>query len=135
MIDGNILITIVPPIVTALIAYGMALVKSRSHERIQRAKIEAEVDNKAMEMVRSVMEELRQELKAEINLLREENKMLRKEANTNREEIERLRQRLRDSDILQDSMKSEIVSLQKTIQWYEQKFRDAGGVPPVITKT
>lgn len=135
MIDGNILITIVPPIFTAIIAYGIAFVKSRSNERIQRAKIEAEVDNKAMEMVQSVMEELRRELKAEINELREDNKTLRKEAEAAREEIESLRKRLRDSDILQESLKSEISSLRTTVLWYEQKLRDVGGVLPVITKS
>ena len=44
MIDGNILITIIPPLFAALIAYAIARIKSNASERIQRAKIEAEVD-------------------------------------------------------------------------------------------
>jgi predicted RNase H-like nuclease (RuvC/YqgF family) len=125
MIDGNILITIVPPIFAALIAYAIARIKSNANERIQRAKIEAEVDGKAMEMVKNVMEEMRRELKAEISLLREENKALRITAESNRDELENLRGRLRESAELQDAMKIEIASLKNTIQWYERRLRES----------
>ena len=123
MIDGNILITIVPPIFAALIAYAIARIKSATNERIQKAKIEAEVDNKAMELVKSVVEEMRAELKADIAVLREENKSLREVAKTNQYEIENLRRRLAESSELQDAMKIEIASLQKTIQWYEERLK------------
>ena len=89
MFDGNIFITIIPPIFAALIAYAIARIKHGSDERIQRAKIDAEVDGRAMDMVKSIVEEMRTELKAEIASLRAENA-------TNRDEIERLRKQLRE---------------------------------------
>jgi hypothetical protein len=130
MIDGNILITIVPPIFAALIAYAIARIKSNSHERIQRAKISAEVDSKAMEMVRSIVEEMKTELKAEIAILREENKHLKNVADSNRDEIDALRRRLHESSELQDAMKIEIASLKSTIQWYERRLKESEGGEP-----
>lgn len=124
MIDGNILITIVPPIFAALITYAIARIKSGASERIQRAKIEAEVDTKAMEMVKSIVDEMRAELKAEIAVLREENKNLQQIVRDNRGELENLRTRLRESSELQDAMKLEIASLKNTIQWYERRLKE-----------
>jgi transposase-like protein len=123
MIDGNVFITIVPPVFAALIAYGIARIKSNANERIQRAKIEAEVDGKAMEMVRTVMAEMKTELKSEIAQLREENKGLRQTVDANREEIETLRKRLRESTEIQDAFKIEIASLKSTILWYEKQLK------------
>jgi hypothetical protein len=128
MIDGNILITIVPPIFAALIAYGIARIKSNASVRIQKAKLESEVDGRAMEIVRSVMAEMKAELKAEISILREENKLLRETVNVNRDEIEALRKRLRESSELQDAMKIEIASLKNTIQWYEKRLKETEDV-------
>lgn len=120
MFDGNIFITIIPPIFAALIAYAIARIKHGSDERIQRAKIDAEVDGRAMDMVKSIVEEMRTELKAEIASLRAENA-------TNRDEIERLRKQLRESSELQDAMKVEIASLKNTIQWYERRLQESEG--------
>ena len=125
MIDGNLLITIVPPIFAAIIAYAIARIRSNANERIQKAKIEAEVDGRAMAMVQSIVQEMKAELKAEIATLREENKLLRETANHNRDEIENLRKRLRESSELQDAMKIEIASLKNTIQWYERRLRES----------
>lgn len=128
MIDGNILITIVPPIFAAIIAYAIARIKSNANERIQKAKIDAEVDTRAMDMVKGVMEEMRTELKTEIATLREENGILQEKAERNREEIETLQKRLHESSELQDAMKIEIASLRRTIEWYEKRLREATGV-------
>jgi predicted RNase H-like nuclease (RuvC/YqgF family) len=128
MIDSSILITIIPPVFAAIIAYAIAKIKTTAHERIQRAKIEAEVNHKAMEMVKGVVDDMRVELKAEIQTLKEENKQLKEEMLRSREEIEVLRRRLRDSAELQDAMNIEIASLKSTIQWYERRLREVDGV-------
>lgn len=125
MIDGNILITIIPPVFAAGIAYAIARIKSNANERIQRAKIEADVDTRAMDMVTNVMDEMRKELKAEIEKLRQENVALKISAEQNKDEIENLRKRLRESSELQDAMKMEIASLKNTIQWYERRLRES----------
>ena len=136
MFDGNILITIVPPIFAAIIAYAIARINSGAKERIQRAKIEAEADHKAMEMVKSVMEDVRTELKNDIKDLKEENAKLRGLINDSKEEIESLRKRLRESSEHQDAMKIEIASLKNTIQWYEKRLNETenrysgSGEPP-----
>lgn len=123
--DGNVLITIGPPIFAAFITYQIARIKNNTSERIQKAKIEAEVDGRAMEMVQSIVQEMRSELKAEIAVLREENKSLKESATHNREEIENLRKRLRESSELQDAMRLEIASLKSTIQWYERRLKES----------
>lgn len=128
MIDGNILITIIPPIFAAIIAYAIARIKSNANERIQKAKIDAEVDTRAMDMVKGIMEEMKTELKAEIASLREENKVLQEKSRQNREEIDTLQRKLRESSELQDAMKIEIASLKKTIEWYERRLREATSV-------
>lgn len=132
--DGNFLITIVPPIFAAIIAYAIARIKSNANERIQRAKIEAELDGKAMEMVRTIVEEMRIELKAEIASLREENKELKQAASNNREEIDLLRKRLRESSELQDAMKVEIASLRATILWYEKRLGETADIKQIGDK-
>ena len=76
-------------------------------------------------MVRGVVDDMRIELKKEIQSLRDENKLLKEEMNRSREEIEVLRRRLRDSSELQDAMQTEIASLKATIQWYERRLKDA----------
>jgi len=130
MIDGNIFITIAPPIFADLIAYAIARIKSNANERIQRAKIEAEVDGKAMEIVRGIVDEMRAELKAEIASLRGENKSLKEHVDSNRSEIDALQHKLRESSVLQDAMKIEIASLKNTIQWYERRLRESEGGAP-----
>jgi chromosome segregation ATPase len=124
MIDGPLFITIVPPVFAALIAYAIARIKSNANERIQKAKLEAEIDTRAMELVKSIVEEMRVELKAEIANLREENKSLREVVTSNREEIETLQRRLHESAELQSAMKIEIASLKTTIQWYEKRLKN-----------
>jgi predicted RNase H-like nuclease (RuvC/YqgF family) len=116
MIDGNIFITVIPPVFAAIIAYAIARIKSNAAERIQRAKIESDADGRAMNMVKSIVEDMRSELKAEIASLRVEN-------TENKLEIENLRKRLRESAELQDAMKLEIASLKNTIQWYERRLQ------------
>jgi chromosome segregation ATPase len=134
MIDTSIFITVVPPIFAAVIAYAIARIKSNANERIQRAKIEAEMNTKALEMVRSVIDDMKEEMKAEIESLRKENKTLRGEMIQNKEEIEALRQRLHASTELQDAMRVEINSLKATIEWYEQKLREVNITPNIPKK-
>lgn len=128
MIDSSILITIIPPVFAAIIAYAIAKVKTTANERIQRAKIEAEVNHKAMEMVKGVVDDMRVELKAEIQNLKNENKLLKEDMVRSREEVDVLRKRLRDSFELQDAMQTEITSLKTTIQWYEKRLREVDGI-------
>ena len=128
VVDTSVLITIVPPIFAAVIAYAIAKVKTEASIRIQKAKIEAEINHKAMEMVRGVVDDMRIELKAEIQALKKENEQLKEEMLRSKEEIEVLRTRLRDSAELQDAMHTEITSLKSTIQWYEKRLREVDGI-------
>lgn len=124
MIDGNLLTIILPPLFAAVVAYAIAKVKSNAHVRIQQAKLEAEIDSKAMEMVKNIVDTMKNEMKEEIQNLKKDNESLHIAINNSKEEIESLRQRLRASSELQDAMKQEIISLKNTIQWYETKLRE-----------
>jgi len=124
MTDTSIFITLIPPIFAALIAYAIAHIKSNANERIQHSKIEAEVDGRVMEIVKSIVCDLKNELKEEIKKLREENEALKKIAEINKSEIHTLQNKLKESSELQDSMKIEIATLKKTIEWYEKRLKE-----------
>jgi predicted RNase H-like nuclease (RuvC/YqgF family) len=123
MFDNGFLITIIPPIFAAIITYAIAKVKSGASERVQKAKIEAEINHKAMEVVKSVVNDLKMELRLEINSLKRENESLKLDIMKGKEEIEALRRKLELSSQIQNSLNVEISSLKSTIKWYEKKSK------------
>jgi CII-binding regulator of phage lambda lysogenization HflD len=122
MLDVNVLITILPPILAAVFAYLIARKRNAASERVNRAKIEADVQTQALQIVRGVMNDMRDEFKREIDALHNENKSLREEIEENKSRLMVLQKQLVASDELVETMRSEISALKKTLAVYEAEI-------------
>lgn len=122
MIDSSIIITIIPPIVTGVFAYLIAKKKSTLAERINKAKVDADIQSQAFSIVKGVMNDMRDEFKREIEALKEENEVLRKQVSTNDKKIQDLTDQCKASDKLVETLQSEIGALRLTIKVYEKEI-------------
>lgn len=127
MIDASILVTIIPPIVTGVFAYLIARKKNAITEKLNKAKVDAEIQTQALTIVRGVMNDMRDEFKREIASLKEENEILSKKASDNEENIKSLNQQLQASEKLIATLRSEIDALQLTIKIYEGELNRLRG--------
>jgi len=59
MLDGTALITILPPIATAFFAYLVARKRNLVSERLNKAKINADIQTQALTIVQGVMNDMR----------------------------------------------------------------------------
>lgn len=122
MLDVSVIVTIVPPILTAVFAYLVARKRNIISERINKAKVDADVQSQALNIVRGVMNDMRDEFRREIESLRAENVKLKAEVNENRNQIANLQEQLTASDVLVESLRSEISILKKTLTIYEEEI-------------
>lgn len=122
MIEPSIIITIIPPIATGIFAYLIARKKNVIMERLNKAKLDAEIQTQALTIVSSVMNSMRDEFRREIDGLKEENNRLRKLVDDNGEKITNLTAQLSASDQLVESLQSEIAALRNTIRVYEEEI-------------
>jgi chromosome segregation ATPase len=122
MIDSSIIITIVPPIITAIFAYLIARKKNVIAEKINKSKVDAEIHNQAFTIVRGVMNDMREELRREISDLRKDNDKLKEKVEENYSKIESLIEQCMISDKLVETLRSEIATLRATIKTYEDEI-------------
>lgn len=122
MFESAALITIVPPIATAFFAYLVARKKNVLSERVNRAKLDADIQTQALTIVKGVMGDMKEEFRREIAQLREENKALREEVVEAREQLTTIQTQLQTSTELVASLKSELVTLRMTIKLYEDEL-------------
>ena len=122
MIESSIIITIVPPIVTGIFAYLIARKKNSLSEKINKAKIDAEIQNQALTIVRGVMNDMRDEFKREIENLKQDNDRLRLQALDTEDSIKKLNHQLAASDLLVETLQKEIAALRNTIKIYEEEI-------------
>lgn len=122
MIEPSIIITIIPPIATGVFAYLIARKKNVIMERLNKAKLDAEIQTQALTIVSSVMNSMRDEFRREIDGLKEENHRLRKLVDENGVQITNLTVQLSASDQLVETLQSEIAALRNTIRVYEEEI-------------
>lgn len=122
MIDSNIIVTIVPPVITAIFAYLIARKKNIISEKMNKAKVDAEIHNQAFTIVRGVMNDMRDELRREISELRKENDKLKEKVEENHQKIESLTEQCMASDKLIETLRAEIAVLRATIKAYEDEI-------------
>lgn len=122
MLDLNVIVTIVPPILTAVFAYLVARKRNLITERISRAKVDADVQAQALTIVGGVMNDMREDFHKEITSLKAENVKLKEEIDENSARLLTLQRQLIASDELVASLKSEISTLRKTVGLYEQEI-------------
>jgi peptidoglycan hydrolase CwlO-like protein len=120
--DISVLLTVVPPVLTAVSAYLIASRKYAISERINKAKLETETQNQALIIVRGVMHDMCEDLRKDIESLKRNNMLLQEEVDENKKKINDLESQLRTSHDLIDVMKSEILTLKKTIALYEEQI-------------
>lgn len=122
MLDTSVIITVIPPIISAIFAYLLARKRNDISERINKAKIDAEIQNQALMIVKGMMNDMRDEFKREISTLREENDSLKEKIESTERDVKRLHEQLRASDELVATLKGEIASLRTTIRIYEEEI-------------
>lgn len=120
--DYTIIITTIPPILTAVFAYLIARKRNDISERINKAKIDSEIHNSALSIVQDIWKDHKLELKREIEDLRVDNDTIRKKMAAAEEEIVKLRGLLKSNDDLINTLTKEISSLKNTIQEYEREI-------------
>ena len=120
--DISIFITIIPPILTAVFAYLVARKRNIVSERLNKAKIDADIQSQALTIVKGVMNDMRDELRREIDMLRKENEVLKLSVKDNQDKIATLSNQLDASDQLIAVLNSEIITLQSTIKVYEEEL-------------
>ena len=65
----GIIITIIPPILTAIFAYLIAWKRNIISEKMDKAKLDADIQSQALTIVKSVMNDMREELRREKRLI------------------------------------------------------------------
>ena len=122
MLDLSLVITIVPPIVTGIFAYLIARKKNAVAERINRAKVDADIQTEALNIVRQVMNDMRADFNREMTVMKDENHKLRLEIEDNKTRLQSLQEQLLASDELIETLKSELSILKKTLSMYESEI-------------
>jgi hypothetical protein len=107
MIDTTI-ITIFPPILASVLTYAIAVKRSK----LIQLKTIAEIQSKAIELVQRSEEQMRLELRQDIDRIRQENDILKKK-------IEMLESQCIANDQLIVTMREEIKSLKETVEYYK----------------
>ena len=105
----------VPSIISAAFAYLIARKRNIVSERVNKSKIDADAQVQALNIVRAVMDDMRKELKSEIEDVKNENQQLRVK-------LDSLQSQLEASDELISTLRNEIASLHATIKLYEQEI-------------
>lgn len=122
MLELSVIITIVPPIVTGVFAYMVARKKNIVAERINRARVDADVQTQALTIVRQVMNDMREDFQREMSVLKEENQNLKRQIDENKTHLESMQAQMEASDILIETLKSELSTLKKTLTIYEKEI-------------
>jgi len=122
MLDINVILTVVPPLLTAIFAYMLARKRSVIAERMGRAKVDADIQAQALTIVRGVMNDMRDDFQKEISSLKTENAKLKEEVEENTTRLQTLQKQLIASDELVATLRSEISTLKKTLSIYEEEI-------------
>lgn len=132
--DLSVLIAIVPPIITALFAYLIARKRNILTEKINRAKMDADAQVQALTIVRGIINDLRGEWQESNNRCLHELEKTKEEFKQQitelRNENEKLTEKIKENEELIISLRSEIVTLRKTLALYEEeiaRLKKSGG--------
>lgn len=117
--DSNLILTIVPTALSAGFAFLIAKRRNLVSERINKAKIDSEIQSQALKLVETVVNDMRTDFRNEINTLREENRNFKIEIESNSDRINSLQDQLTVSDDIIQTLKSEINTLRSTLKLYE----------------
>lgn len=117
MLDATIL-SIIPPLVAAVLTYIVSTKKAR----IEHAKVLADMQNKAIEQVRSAEEKMRKEIWAELDKVREENSTLREELKQQGLQISNLEKQLEAATQLRITLTQQVSTLEGLVGTYKNRI-------------
>lgn len=106
---------IIPPVLTAILTYIIAVKRTR----LKQAQVLAEIQSNAIKVVAEIEERLRKELKAELKVELDE---LKKENASLHSQVVDLQGKLSASDHLIGALKDEISALRSTIDLYKDEM-------------
>lgn len=107
MVDGTL--TIIPPIIASILTYVVAMKRAK----LIQIKTIAEIQAKAIELVQKAEEQMRSELRKDIERIREENETLKRK-------VEILETQRNESDRLSNTLKEEIHTLREALNHYKK---------------
>lgn len=119
MIEGSLL-TIIPPVVASVLTYIVANKRSK----LNQIKIITDIQTRAIEMVQQSGEQLRLELKKEIDRINTNNLDLTKRIELLDNQCKMLDNQCKISDQLVVVLKQEIISLRETTDHYKQLYEE-----------
>ncbi len=108
MVDGTT-ITIIPPILASVLTYLIAVRRSK----VVQIKTISEIQAKAIELVQKAEEQMRLELRIDIERIRKENETLM-------HKVETLENQRNTSDQVSNSLKEEIHTLRESLYHYKK---------------
>lgn len=131
MLDLTIILAaVIPALITAVTTYLVTRRKNNTAEKINRAQVESDIQNHALGIVKTVMDDMRSEFKREIDDLKKENLRLEERIVNNdlkisdqTKLIEDLQDKLSESDLIIKGLRSEVVLLKKTNEMYENEIQ------------
>ena len=116
-----ILAATVPTLITGVIGFIVGRRKNISSERINKAKSDADIQGKALDIVKSVIQDLKDEFLKEIKELKLQIEGLTSENAKLKLSIQDLETQLAASSKLSEILQGEITSLQRSLTAYKEE--------------
>jgi CII-binding regulator of phage lambda lysogenization HflD len=118
MIIDSTLLTIIPPIVAAVLTY----IVSNKKSRIEQAKVLADVQSHAIEQVRQAEEKMRAEIWAELEKVRRENNESKEQIRHQGLRILDLERQLEASAKLRMTLGEQVSELERLVDTYKNRI-------------
>jgi chromosome segregation ATPase len=116
-----ILAATIPTAITGIVAYMLGRRKNIMAEKIAKSKTEAEIQGKALDIVKGVIQDMKDEFLREIKNLKTEIEKLTSENEKLKISIEDLETQLIASGKLSATLQDEITSLQRSLTAYKEE--------------
>ena len=116
-----ILTATIPTLITGTVAYMLGRRKNIMAEKIAKSKVEAEIQGKALDIVKGVIQDMKTEFLREIQSLKQEIEKLTSENEKLKISMEDLETQLIASDKLSSTLRDEIASLQRSLTAYKEE--------------
>ena len=108
------IIAAIPTAITGVVAFIIGKRQNASTERVTKARAEADVQIKALDIVKGIIQDLKDEFLRELKVLKSENEELKNS-------IKELEAQLVASSQLTETLRGEINSLRNTLKTYQEE--------------
>jgi chromosome segregation ATPase len=118
MIIDETLLTVIPPLIAAVLTYIVASKRARA----QHAKLIADIQTHAIEQVRLIEEKMREEIWVELRKVQKENADLRKDMEAQKMNIDDLKKQLEAATSLRVTLTEQVHSLERLVETYKTRI-------------